>query len=143
MKNSSWDHKDPNHLWGQFKNIFNYVSDINAPVKTRKVRSTYALWLTTEIRCEMNKRDYMKKRAVKSNSKRLHRDCQLKRNEVSKLVKSVKRRYCKDHIELNKHNPKEMRKSINQVIRGKGRYSKTTTISAIKDDLDDIIHDES
>ena len=84
----------------------------------------------------------MKKRAVKSNSKRLHRDCQLKRNEVSKLVKSAKRRYCKDHIELNKHSPKEMWKSINQVIRGKGRYSKTTTISAIKDDLDDIIHDE-
>ena len=86
----------------------------------------------------MNKRDHLKKRAVKSNSKRLHRDYQLKRNEVNKLIK-----YCKDHIELNKHNPKlEMWKNINQVISGKGRYSKTTTISAIKDDLDNTIHDE-
>ena len=142
LRNSSWDHKDPTHLWIQFKNIFNYVSDLHAPVKTRKVRSTYAPWLTTEIRCEMNKRDHLKKRAVKSNSKRLHRDYQLKRNEVNKLIKSAKRRYCKDHIELNKHNPEEMWKNINQVISGKGRYSKTTTISAIKDDLDNTIHDE-
>ena len=142
LRNSSWNHKDPTHLWIQFKNIFNYVSDLHAPVKTRKVRSTYAPWLTTEIRCEMNKRDHLKKRAVKSNSKRLHRDYQLKRNEVNKLIKSAKLRYCKDHVELNKQNPKEMWKNINQVISGKGRYSKTTTISAIKDDLDNTIHDE-
>ena len=77
LRNSSWNHKDPTHLWIQFKNIFNYVSDLHAPVKTRKVRSTYAPWLTTEIRREMNKRDHLKKRAVKSNSKRLHRDYQL------------------------------------------------------------------
>ena len=35
-----------------------------------------------------------------------------------------------------------MRENINQVISGKGRYSKTSTISTIKDDLDDTIHDE-
>ena len=93
---------------GQFKNIFNHVSDIYAPVKTRKVRSTYAPWLTTEIRCEVNKRDYLKKRAVKSSSKRLYRDYQLKRNEVNKLIKSAKLRYCKDHIELNKHNRRSL-----------------------------------
>ena len=142
LRNSSWNHKVPTHLWIQFKNIFNYVSNLHAPVKTRKVRSTYAPWLTTEIRCEMNEQDHSKKRAVKSNSKRLHRDYQLKRNEVNKLIKSAKLRYCKDHVDLNKHNPKEMWKNINQVISGKGRYSKTTTISAIKDDLDNTIHDE-
>ena len=71
LSNAAWNHEDPDQSWDQFKNIFNYVSDIYAPVKTRKVRSTYAPWLTTEIRCEMNKRDYLKKRAVKSNSKSL------------------------------------------------------------------------
>ena len=71
LSNAAWNHEDPDQSWDQFKNISNYVSDIYAPVKTRKVRSTYAPWLTTEIRCEMNKRDYLKKRAVKSNSKSL------------------------------------------------------------------------
>ena len=63
LRNSSWNHKDPTHLWIQFKNIFNY--DLHAPVKTRKVRSTYAPWLTTEIRCEMNKRDHLKRELLK------------------------------------------------------------------------------
>ena len=40
-------------------------SDLHAPVKTRKVRSTYAPWLTTEIRCEMNKPDHLKKVVLK------------------------------------------------------------------------------
>ena len=35
-----------------------------------------------------------------------------------------------------------MWKNINQVISGKNRYFKTTTITAIKDDLGNTIHDE-
>ena len=49
-------------------------------LKTKKVRSTYSPWLTTKIRCEMNKLEYLKKRAVKSNSKNLHRAYKDKRN---------------------------------------------------------------
>ena len=98
---SLWNQNDPDQLWDQFRNIFNHVSDIYAPVKTRKVRSTYSPWLRTNIRCEMNKRDYLKKRAVKTNSKKLHRAYKDKRNEVNKLIKSAKFQYCKDNIELN------------------------------------------
>ncbi|CAB3986896.1 Hypothetical predicted protein [Paramuricea clavata] len=110
-------------------------------VKTRKVRNTYAPWLTTDIRCEMNMQDYLKKKAVKNNSKSLHQAYTVKRNEVNKLIKSAKAQYCKDNIQLNKDYPKEMWKNINQVINGKGWCSKTTTITTIKDDLGDIIQD--
>ena len=61
LNNSPWNQNDPDQLWDQFRNIFNHVSDIYAPVKTRKVRSPYSKWLATKIRCEMNKRDYLKK----------------------------------------------------------------------------------
>ena len=61
---------------------------------------------------------------------------------MNKLIKSAKLRYFKLHIELNKHDPKEMWKNINQVSSAKGRYSKTTTISAIENDLDNTIHNE-
>ena len=142
LNNSPWNQNDPDQLLDQLRNIFNHVSNIYAPFKTRKVRSTYSPWLTTKIRCQMNKRDYLKKRAVKSNSKNLHRAYKDKRNQVNKLIKSAKFQYCKDSIELNKHNPKEMWKNINQVMSGRGRHSKTTTISSIKDDLGNIIHDE-
>ena len=98
LSNSIGDLKDLNKLWDQLINIFNSVSDNYARLKTRKVRSTYAPWLTTYIRCEMNKRDYLRK--------------------------------------------KEMWKNINQIIGGKGRCSKTTTITTLKDDQGNIIHDE-
>lgn len=142
LSNSIWNQKDPDQLWDQFKNIFNSVSDIYAPVKTRKVRSTYAPWLTTGIRREMNQRDYLKKKAVKNRSESLHQAYKTKRNQVNKLIKSAKSLYCKDNIDLNKDNPKEMWKNINQVISGKGRCSKTTTITTIKDDQGNIIHNE-
>ena len=76
-------------LWAQFKDIFNYVSEIYGPIKTRKVRSTYGPWLTTQIRGEMNKRDYLKKRAIKTNSENVYHASQAKRNEVNKLIKST------------------------------------------------------
>ena len=47
LNNSPWNQNDPDQLWDQFRNIFNHVSDIYALVKTRKVRSTYFPWLTT------------------------------------------------------------------------------------------------
>ena len=37
---------------------------------------------------------------------------------------NAKFQYCKDNIELNKHNPKEMWKNINRVMSGRGRHSK-------------------
>ena len=90
----------------------------------------------------MNKRDYLKKRVVKTNSKKLHRAYKDKRNEVNKLIKAAKFQYCKDNIEQNKHNLKEMWKNINPVMSERGRHSKTTTISSIKDNLGNAIHDE-
>ena len=40
------------------------------------------------------------------------------------------------------HNPKETWKNTNQVMSGRGRHFKTTTISSIKDNLGNIVHDE-
>ena len=58
---SDWATNDPNALWNQFRNAFNYVADVHAPIKTRRVRSTYTPWLNKNIKTEMNYRDYLKK----------------------------------------------------------------------------------
>ena len=72
----------------------------------------------------MNKRDYLKKRAVETNSKKIHRAYKDKRNEVNKLIKSAKFHAILYNIELNKHNPKKTWKNINQLMSGWGRHSK-------------------
>ena len=33
LNNFSWEQTDPNILWEQFKNIFNSLSDVHAPIK--------------------------------------------------------------------------------------------------------------
>ena len=84
LNKASWNLDDTDLLWAQFKNIFNSVSDTHAPVKTRKVRSTYAPWLTTAIRREMNQRDHLKKKAVKNRSECFNEAYKVKRNQVNK-----------------------------------------------------------
>jgi hypothetical protein len=80
----------------------------------------------------MNTRDYLKKKAVKNNSKSLHQAYKVKRNEVNKLIKCAKAQYCKDNIQLNKDNPKEMWKNINQVINGKVGVLKPPPLPPLK-----------
>ncbi len=74
----AWDQKIQT-CYGISLNTFNSVSDIYAPVKT-----PYAPWLTTDIRCVMNMQDYLKRKAVKNNSKTLNQAYKIKRNEVNK-----------------------------------------------------------
>ena len=71
------------------------MSDVHAPIKTQKVRSTYAAWLATDIRHEMNQRDHLKKKAVKNKSKTLFEAYKAKRNRINKIIESAKSNYCK------------------------------------------------
>ena len=77
----------------------------------------------------MNQPDYLKKNAVKNRSESSNKAYKEKRNQVNKLIRIAKADYCKHSIDLNKNNPKEMWKNINQVLTGKGRCSKTTIIN--------------
>ena len=79
----------------------------------------YAPWLTTSIRHEMNHRDYLKKKAVKTKSEYFDKAYKAQRNLVNKLIKSAKTEYCKNNIDQNMKNPKEMWRNINQVLEGK------------------------
>jgi exonuclease III len=52
-----WGTDEPNILWDNFKTTFNYVADIHAPTKVRKIRSRKSPWLTDAIKKNMNYRD--------------------------------------------------------------------------------------
>ena len=73
-------------------------------------------------------RDYLRKMAVKHNSRYFNEAYKRKRNKVNKNVKESKSAYYKNSISCNKNNPKEMWKYINQLI---GKKSKTTGITNI------------
>ena len=66
LLNMDWENDDPNGLWENFKTTFNYVSDVHVPIKSRRVRNKIAPWLTNEIKKNINKRDFLKKKAISS-----------------------------------------------------------------------------
>ena len=61
----NWETNDPNILWNNFEKTFNYVSDTHAPLRSKRVRSQKTPWLADTIKLDMNRRDYLKKKAVK------------------------------------------------------------------------------
>ena len=48
-----------------------FVADKHGPPITRKVRSEYSPWLTSNITKQMRHRDYLKKQAIRTGSPHL------------------------------------------------------------------------
>ncbi len=75
---------DPNEMWDEWKHIFLTVADRHAPPFTKKVRSEYAPWITSEIK--NNRRDFLKRKAVKTGSKQFHDAFTTARNEQNAVT---------------------------------------------------------
>jgi hypothetical protein len=74
---------DPDEMWDEWRHIFPTVVDMRAPPITRKVRSEYAPWITSEIKNLMHRRDFLKRKAVKTGSKQFHDALLLPKSEMS------------------------------------------------------------
>ena len=79
-------------MWLKWKSLFLEVCDV--PLRTKHVRTSESLWITSELKNVMYRRDRLKIKALRTgdpsdwsnNFKKLH-------NEVNKSTKSVKKSY--------------------------------------------------
>ena len=92
------------------------------------MRSQYTQWLKEEIKKEMNKRNLLNKKAVRTKSEAYYKTYKEARKLVSKVNSYSKKEYYKTNIENNKGNLKRIWKH-NQLIR---TNSKTTYIALVK-----------
>ena len=99
--------------------------DMHAPQETKKVRSVNSPWITKNIRQKMRHRDFLKKKAIQTNSKHYHQAYK-KRTQRVKLIKKTKVEYFTNQINSCEKNPKEMWKTINKLTN---KTSKITNIS--------------
>ena len=129
LSNCDWSTDDPNTLWKQFKDRFNEVSNLHAPIRLKKVKSKYTPWMNGEIIKLMNYRDTLKKKAVKTKSSRFHEAYKTARNDVNRLIKNTKASYFQEVISNSKNNSKEMWRNINKLI---GKTSRTTNVTSVK-----------
>ena len=95
-----------------FQTTFNYVTDIYAPIQSRKVRKMKASWLTDAIKKSMNRQDYLKKKDIKTNSSAYHNAYKCLRNEINKRIIHAKRDYYVTCVDKNRNNTKQMWKHI-------------------------------
>ena len=72
----------------------------------------------------MHRRDFLKRKAVKTGSKQFHADAFAKeRNELNKLIKRTKAEYFTNTLNKCENKPKQMWKTINKLTN---KSSKTT-----------------
>jgi hypothetical protein len=67
-----WDticYDDPNTSWIVWKAIFYEILNKHAPLRHRRIKAHYVLWITPAIKQLMRSRDHHKKKAIKYNSK--------------------------------------------------------------------------
>ena len=131
---------DPNVMWLKWRNVFTSIAEKHAPLTTRKVRSQHTPWLTSEIKKEMNHRDYLKQKATRTNSRYFYQAYKVARNKTNKIIQKAKSEHFKSIINSNINNPKQLWKSVN-IIRGKG--SKTTNISSLNQGDDTVVGDKN
>jgi L-arabinose isomerase len=77
---------DPNIIWENWKTIFLSVADFHAPERTRK-------WITENIKQTMRRRDFLKKKAVRTGSKQFHDAYKRTRNDLNRLIKNIQKQF--------------------------------------------------
>jgi hypothetical protein len=74
-------------------NIFLSVADFHAPERTKNVKQT------------MRRRDFLKKKAVKTGSKQFHDAYKRTRNDLNRLIKNIKAIYFTNTLNGCDNNP--------------------------------------
>ena len=100
--NSPWpcidDFQDVNHAWTAWSRVFLDVIDRHAPYRTIRVRNKSSPWLNSSIKAKMFKRDWLKKKAAKSDSDDDRTAYRIFRNSVNKDIRLAKKRFYQSQI---------------------------------------------
>ena len=91
--------------WSHLKFILHKLIDKHAPFITKKMKGRLCLWLTADLKKEMNERDKLLRRARNSNNEILWSMYKRQRNRVSDLVKKCKSKYYRNLLNESAKSP--------------------------------------
>ena len=109
------------------------AASINGPHWNRKeFEKKRCPWITRELLRKIQKRDFLKKKAISSNNPVIWDQFRCARNQANNVIKLAKRLYVSDNLEANKDNLHKTWNVINELTsRNSG---KSTNILEIKVD---------
>ena len=84
---------DPIKAWDLWKTLFSKIADLHAPIKKRRIKTTCAPWLSTEIKQLMWERDRLKRIAVITNEESAWVDFKNLKHQVNYKIRVNKKQY--------------------------------------------------
>ena len=109
LTSESWnfvfDKTDPNSAWDNLKTYLKDILNQHAPKLEKRLKGKISPWITSEIKAEMNKRDYFLCKFRKSKSESDHKNFKCQRTNSSKRKKG---QYLQDQLNDCANEPKEI-----------------------------------
>ncbi|XP_070169431.1 uncharacterized protein PF3D7_1120000-like [Polyergus mexicanus] len=104
----------------KFVDSFINALDATAPRKNFRIPRIWEgkKWFSDEIREAAAKRDEAYRKVLYDDTEQNWLQFKIERNTVVKLIKTKKKEYYENMIDLNKENPTSMWKTLNEIIRG-------------------------
>ncbi|XP_072028290.1 uncharacterized protein [Amphiura filiformis] len=107
-------------LWYE---MFERVVDKHIPKKSKRVKATPTPWLNKDIKKNKTKRDYLHRKALRSNTSSDWEEYKQCRNEVTSMIRKAKETYCKQSVSQNAGDSKKMWKALNDILPHKASPS--------------------
>jgi len=93
---------NPNEMWLKRKTLFLEVSDVHAPLRSKRVRGSKSPWITTELKKMMHLGDRLKIKAIRSGDAMDWNNFKRPRNNVNSAIKTDKKSYYLTFLQLVK-----------------------------------------
>ena len=135
------EENNPEEMWNIIYEIIKENADNQCPFKNMNFREDTPEWITREILSEINLKDYLYKKAKKTNSAADWDLFKVKKNEVKRLLASAKENYVKNKINELEGNPRKFWREINK-ISGLGKNKSKRKCTKITDE-DGQTHEKS
>ena len=125
LRNTQWENmfltQDINGAWNIFKTLLSYVIKKHAPLREKKVKGNDCPWLNKQIKEKMQTRDYLLKRARKTNNSLDWSNYKLARNDVTRSIKRSKANYYRNLFRDNVENPKQFWRQLKRAFPTKSQ----------------------
>ena len=118
-------------MWLLWKGMLMEAIDKHAPLTSKRVGNKKSPWITNhQLRHEMHKRDFLKKKAAMDGNPLTWDEYKRARNHTNNEIKKVKRKYFTENLKSSKSNPPKTWKLINDL--NSRHTSKVKNIPEIK-----------
>ena len=119
------DVNDAVDLW---QNMFSNIIDKHIPKKSKRIKANPTPWFNRDIKRHLSTRDYLHRKALKSNNSSDWVDFKAYRNKVTNIIRKAKEDYCKQTVSSCSGDSKKMWKALNEFVPKKASPSPTFII---------------